>query len=152
MTIPQPPPAAAQGLVMLIYASSALKPLTSDELVAILKKAREKNARLDITGMLLYKNGNFLQALEGPEQAVMDLYKTIQQDARHYQVATILKRPIQKRDFSEWEMGFVDLGKPELKEVPGYTAFLKEPFTIERFNENPSIAYEFLQAFKEGMR
>ena len=141
-----------QNLISLIYASSAVRHLSAEELLAILTKAREKNGRLGITGMLLYKNGNFLQALEGSEKAVTDLLAVIRQDPRHYEIMVIAKRPIQQRDFSEWKMGFVDLNNPEIQAVPGFSVFLKESLDSERITQNPSIAYEFLLTFKEGMR
>ncbi len=144
--------ASSPNLISLIYASSAARPIATDELLTILGKARENNKLLDITGMLLYRNGNFLQALEGPESAVTTLYSTIQQDPRHYQVTKILQRPIQKRDFADWEMGFVDLNQSDLAKTPGYSDFLKQALEPQSFSDNPSIAYEFLLAFKEGMR
>ena len=139
-------------MINLIYGSTAAHSLTDTELMGILRKAREKNHRLGITGMLLYRGGNFLQVLEGEEQAVTELYTVIRQDSRHRNIELIGKRPIQKRAFDEWEMGFVNidtLNKPVT--VPGFSDYLTEPLSAERFKE-PVFAYMFLQAFKEGMR
>ena len=61
----------------LIYISSAVKLMNDDELLFMLEQAREKNLRLGLTGMLLYKNGSFMQMLEGDKQTVLDLYDTI---------------------------------------------------------------------------
>ena len=58
----------------LIYVSTARELMDKDALLGILAKAREKNARLGITGMLLYKDGNFLQLLEGEETIVRGIY------------------------------------------------------------------------------
>ena len=52
-------------MICLIYASSATKAMSQDELKALLAKARTNNQRDNITGMLLYNDGNFLQVLEG---------------------------------------------------------------------------------------
>ena len=52
----------------LIYVSSAIKLMHDDELLLLLEKARENNSRLGITGMLLYKEGNFMQMLEGGKE------------------------------------------------------------------------------------
>jgi hypothetical protein len=65
---------------------------------------------------------------------------------------TSLRRSIQKRDFAEWKMGFIDLDKPEVQQVPGCSDFLKEPLTVRRMYDNPSIAYTFLTIFKENIR
>lgn len=45
----------------LIYASSASKPFSQLELDDLLIKARQNNIRLGITGMLIYRDGNFIQ-------------------------------------------------------------------------------------------
>jgi len=49
----------------------------------LLTVAREKNSRLGITGMLLYKAGLFLQVLEGDSVRVRELYSKIASDERH---------------------------------------------------------------------
>jgi hypothetical protein len=138
-------------VIHLIYGSSAKKSMSSEELLEILTRAREKNRRLGITGMLLYKGGNFLQVLEGEESAVRPLFETIKQDPRHHQVELIAQRPIAQRAFAEWEMGFVNMETVDPQSVPGYSQFLSEPLDSERFKE-PVFAFMFLQAFKEGMR
>jgi hypothetical protein len=60
----------------LVYASSAARPFTTLELQAFLEQARQKNARFGVTGMLLYKDGNFMQALEGDHGVVAKIAST----------------------------------------------------------------------------
>ncbi len=139
-------------MITLIYASSATRPMTDDELVDLLSKARQKNHSLDVTGMLLYKNGNFLQVLEGSETTVDSLFQTIKVDPRHSGVSLILKRPLTQRQFAEWEMGFTKLDSTDKPNIVGYSDFLNAPLNSEQFTANPSLAYEFMLAFKEGMR
>ena len=45
--------------VHLIYCSTATQVFTDSDLLDLLAKARAKNARLGITGMLLHTNGMF---------------------------------------------------------------------------------------------
>lgn len=47
----------------LTYVSSVVEPFSERELGELLPKSRENSRRLDITGMLLYKDGNFMQVL-----------------------------------------------------------------------------------------
>ena len=49
----------------IIYISSAAKKMDDDDLLDILKTSRENNKKNDISGMLLYDNGSFIQVLEG---------------------------------------------------------------------------------------
>ena len=48
-------------MLSLVYVSSALREFSKSELVELLEKSRKKNTRLGLTGMLLYKEGNFIQ-------------------------------------------------------------------------------------------
>ena len=138
-------------LITLIYGSSARLPMTDDSLLDILKKAREKNGKLNVTGMLLYKGGNFLQILEGQPDVVYGLYAVIEKDPRHYMIRTFAKRSITERAFGQWEMGFVNLQKIDLSKIDGYSGYLEEPLNSERFTDF-NFAHIFLTAFKEGMR
>lgn len=139
------------SLVNLIYASSAACEMTSDDLLQILAKAREKNGRLNITGMLLYRGGNFLQVLEGEKSTVESLFEVIRQDPRHRAVSQLSLRPVTERGFGAWEMGFMHLDKVDPATIPGYTTYLKEPLNSERFKDE-NFAATFLRLFKEGMR
>jgi hypothetical protein len=138
------------SLITLVYCSIATHPMKEDDLNAILSTARSRNAEANITGMLLYHDGNFMQALEGPEAAVIALYACIQKDPRHKNVTTLMKRPCVQRQFTEWEMGFRRLSTTSLAAMPGYTTFL----TYGKLSESAadSIASEFLMAFKQGAR
>ena len=86
-------------LYQVIYASAETRPMQEDELLGMLKLAREKNKRLGITGMLLHCDGSFIQALEGPKDQVMDLINVIRQDPRHDRIAVLFEGPIKKTEF-----------------------------------------------------
>jgi Sensors of blue-light using FAD len=64
-------------LTTIVYVSSAVQLFSPEALLDLLERARENNGRLGITGMLLYKERNFMQALEGPDQTLSDLYSKI---------------------------------------------------------------------------
>ena len=62
--------AFVQQLVSLIYVSSGVRVLTDAEIFEILTQSRRNNERCGITGLLLYRDGNLMQVLEGPGAAV----------------------------------------------------------------------------------
>jgi hypothetical protein len=95
-------------MLQVIYASAATNPFDRENLVELLKIARSKNMAADISGMLLYHSGSFLQVLEGPEQNVEELYAKIQKDPRHTRCLLIWRDSIQQKEFENWSMGFVD--------------------------------------------
>ncbi len=106
-------------MLQLIYASAAVKPFTPQDLAALLAKARKKNSSMDISGMLLYHAGSFLQVLEGPEDAVTALFKVIEKDPRHTTVRVLFRDGVETGEFDEWAMGFVDTSK-SAKALEGY--------------------------------
>ena len=73
----------------------------------ILSKAHKFNKDNNITGILCFDNGCYLQLLEGAKSAVELLYAKITQDPRHKDVKLILKEPISERSFAHWHMKHV---------------------------------------------
>lgn len=143
---------AEDNLIQIIYASSAWQLLSEDEILNILEVSRENNAKRNITGILLYKDGNFLQVLEGDEEAVTRLYQTIERDQRHKGLILLAKRKIAEREFPDWSMGFVNLGTIDPASVPGYSSILNEPFDSATFAQRPSLATKFIEVFRRNIR
>ena len=137
-------------LYSLVYVSSATKPFSVDELRTLLERTRANNTRRSVSGMLLYKDGNFMQALEGEEATVKAVYATIAQDPRHTGAIMLLSGPIEARAFAEWSMGFRDL-RADTAGVEGYSAFLNTPLTSAEFLAEPSRAQKLLLMFKQKM-
>lgn len=137
-------------MIQLVYVSSAIKPFESDELVELLTRAREKNARLRITGLLLYKGGNFMQVLEGEEAPVRALFDLIEADPRHRGTEVMLEEAIDQRVFGDWSMGFRDLADPELKNMPGFSTFMSNPLSARQFREDPTGCMALLNFFRQG--
>lgn len=134
----------------LVYVSSARKPFTKPELVDLLTRARANNSRLGITGMLLYKDGNFIQILEGDRQEVENLYNIISQDPRHHDIIILDQGLSSERQFAEWSMGFRDLSDKDLHTLPGFSQFMNKPLSVATFRNNPSACHELLNLFREG--
>jgi Sensors of blue-light using FAD len=139
-------------MISLVYASSAVKLMTNNELDELLEKSRKNNKRLDITGMLLYKDGNFMQALEGPDENILALYAKIERDARHTGSIKLLQKQIQKREFGEWEMAFCDFNRITEDSSDGFSSFLCEPLDSKAFRDNPTSAHKLLLSFRKNIR
>jgi hypothetical protein len=139
-------------MYLLVYVSSASELFSDEALIELLKKARENNHKLDITGMLLYKDGNFMQLLEGPKDAVLGLVSKIKLDPRHHGFLALLQQEQAQREFSDWEMGFKKLDAKSALEVPGYSDFLDVPLSSQEFILNPTKSLKLLLNFKKMMR
>jgi len=133
------------------YVSSAVELFSDRQLTELLEQSRKKNRSLDITGMLLYKDGNFMQLLEGPRAAVESLVARIKLDPRHRGFIALLKEEETTREFSGWEMGFKKLEADTVVDIPGYSDFLELPLDSEEFLQAPSKALQLLLSFKKTM-
>lgn len=89
----------------LVYISTATGELLAEELYDIIKVSNINNSKHDITGVLLFKGGMFLQVLEGPKDYVVDLYyNTIVNDKRHRDPTVVIEGYDNKRTFPDWHM------------------------------------------------
>ena len=142
----------AMGKVFFhVYASSAVQLFTPEELRALLETSRRNNAALGVSGMLLYKDGNFLQVLEGREAAVLQLAEKISRDPRHRGIITLMQGFESDYQFPEWSMGFCDLRSDEAQSLIGYSAFLESSFDPKVLSSDPTAAQRLLLSFKKNM-
>jgi hypothetical protein len=70
-----------------------------------LAKARERNTAIEVSGVLLYQGGTFLQVLEGETDRVGAIYERIGRDTRHRDVLLLHRRVVAERNFGDWEHG-----------------------------------------------
>ena len=74
----------------------------------IIATAKHNNPRFGITGLLVFGSGFFFQWLEGPEDNVTSLFKTISVDPRHSNVVLLTKEDeFRERLFPNWDMELV---------------------------------------------
>ncbi|RYG57926.1 MAG: BLUF domain-containing protein [Alphaproteobacteria bacterium] len=136
------------SLCHFIYASAAAQPFDREALQVLLRQAQTNNERCDLTGMLLYIEGSFLQVLEGDPGVVEEAYDKIARDARHTKVTKILAEPIAQRQFGSWTMGLGQVTKEDLRNEPGLNDFFGEGRTLDELDEGR--AKRLLAAFAEG--
>lgn len=141
----------APELLRLVYASAAAAPMARAELEALLAKARSNNARLGVTGMLLYHEGSFIQALEGDPEVVDALYDRIAADPRHRDAMLLIREPAVERLFDDWTMGFYRVGPDSEDELPGLSHFLADPSELFGGRVEPDRVRKLLLGFREGL-
>ena len=118
-------------LERLLYRSKATNTLGSLHLFNMLSEARSKNASMGITGHLLYTEEVFVQCIEGPAESVADLWASIQQDERHYDLEILARGPIQTRRYADWSMAFSSYPSLNRFNMPGFFAVNKEGMNAE---------------------
>ncbi len=96
-------------IFQIIYASTTSYLYTEKELNNLLEQSRTANLKIGITGLLAYKDGNFMQTIEGQEQKIMELMLKISRDTRHHGIILMFKGFIERREFSNWSMAYLNL-------------------------------------------
>lgn len=97
------------NLRRILYLSQSTAPMNKGDLLALLYLCRTVNAKLGVTGMMLYSAGNFMQVLEGRHDHVGGLMDRIKRDARHMNVLTLVDEAATERCFGDWNMGLLDI-------------------------------------------
>lgn len=134
----------------LAYASSASQPFSPQQLVDILAVSRANNERDGITGLLLYRGGNILQSLEGPESQVRETMLRISRDPRHRAVETLYEGYHDARLFGDWSMAFEDVSKLDPSAHPGLNGYLLRDRSVPLVTSDPDHdVFEFFQSFRE---
>jgi hypothetical protein len=136
-------------LVSLVYFSNARRRFDEADLLELLRVARANNARDGITGMLLYHDGNFIQALEGPRDAVQRTFARIAANTRHSGVVATRPMPLQQRQFADWSMGFLASANLPDDAKRSVNDFLHSPRDGEALSN--SAAWSMLKAFRNGV-
>lgn len=77
----------------------------------IISVSRKHNPQSQITGIISYREGQYLQIIEGPHAEVDKLMAKIAADPRHEDLWVFLDGPVAKRSFDSWAVNvfnFVD--------------------------------------------
>jgi hypothetical protein len=119
-------------------------------LLAVLESARRHNRVNDITGMLLYFDGSFLQVLEGPQAQVSHTFGRILGDARHLGVFKMDEIGVGQRHFSDWTMGFQALASSDLDSSPELASLFQASDVEIVRRSSTGTAQKVLQLFNSG--
>jgi len=109
-------------MLSLVYTSTATSTFDDADLAVLLMNSRANNRRLGLTGFLLYKDGRFLQVLEGPDDVVRDRLRIIEADPRHGDLTVLMEDEVPERQFPEWSMGYETITDALADQIPGYQA------------------------------
>ncbi len=136
-------------LVQLIYTSTAARDFSDDELAHVLAVAVRNNQKNNVTGLLLYAKGTFLQVIEGESDVIDKLLATIKLDPRHRDINELVRTPIREREFSHWHMGYRALSKSDALALPNFAPFFEEGFDSAVLVAKPGMCLEIMHALAE---
>ena len=129
-------------LIHLAYVSTQTRDMKAADLIGLLTEVRGLNESRNISGLLLHKNQSFFQVIEGSRAKVQETFNNIMRDQRHEGVEVLFDEPLEAREFSNWQMGFLDLDGIDVSMLRGYSNFFDS-------DEEPRA---FLKALSRGER
>lgn len=129
------------------YVSTANPNLSEDQIEEALTFSKNWNNDNNITGILLYSQGNFFQVLEGDKTLLESLFSRIKTDERHYDVTTIFEKEVEETKFKDYETDFISLdSRYEAKDLNTYFS------RIELLNPSIQSSVKYiLNKFAEGI-
>ncbi|QRR00698.1 BLUF domain-containing protein [Dyadobacter sandarakinus] len=127
----------------IVYVSSSSGLLADEELESIISKSRLNNSEKDITGVLLYCNGNIIQVLEGAEETVMDTFRRILRDHRHTQVTRLFAGMVPDRSFQKWSMGYSTMTSKDMGELKAAFPAIDNPHKRDLTGKTLSLIKNF---------
>ena len=91
---------------MLAYVSNARIPAMGRKAAMrqLSAAAQKRNDELGISGVLFLRGNTFLQTIEGPDDALREVFQSIVADNRHDSMCVLVNEAIEQRMFSGWSL------------------------------------------------
>lgn len=120
----------------LLYWGVESRKMDDAEMELLLEQARGRNQSLGITGSLFYCEGTYIQLLEGPEDAVRQVYASIAKDVRLAACKLVMHGNVRQRYFADWGMHYQQVDQESIARLEGYPvedvrSFLKKTPAIK---------------------
>ena len=125
-------------IIQSVYTSAAVQPMPKSKLYKILVDSRVSNKLADVTGLLVYVDGTFLQVLEGEQEVVSALLEKISKDPRHTDVKVVYKTGVERRTFNAWQMAYVSPSPKELATWAGLSDTTTIDSTLKTLESEPT--------------
>lgn len=135
-------------MIQIVYISSAVAPWSTEQLLELLQQCLKNNSARGVTGMLLYGEDTFLQALEGDDAVIDTLIEKIARDPRHAKIQLLHRRPIERRQYADWSMGFKRISERELTGIPGLKDFGAKDFNFDYLVRNEGIVDALMDHYR----
>lgn len=91
----------------IVYVSTASPNLEESEVGEVLSGSKSWNNQHDVTGLLLFSEGNFFQIIEGEKNVIFQLFENIKKDKRHRNIMQIFGKEIHKEAYDGYDSDFV---------------------------------------------
>ena len=113
----------------------------------ILTSARTNNPNQNITGVLFFDEGKFIQVLEGEDANIHELLEDIKKDSRHQDVKVLMDQSIDQRELDNWNMRAFNLTSTSNKDWSLLDEF--RDIYLQNFKVSSTQIIRLLQRFIE---
>ncbi|MCK6603396.1 MAG: BLUF domain-containing protein [Ignavibacteriaceae bacterium] len=128
-----------------VYLSKASEGTDTAAIKSIVEKSKENNLNSGISGILFYKDGYYMQYLEGSREAVDSLMTAIKSDTRNTEVKEVLSGVSRDKLFSG-SMEFIDL-----ENISGQESALHgvkaEEISLTGLTQDTALVMDFIRHF-----
>lgn len=135
-------------MIQTTYVSRAAETMTQEALLSLLQQCLANNEASGVTGMLLYGNDTFLQVLEGEEPVLEKVIEKIQKDPRHSKVHFLYRKPLERRQYADWSMGFKRVSTRGLQANVSLSDFGEKDFNFDYLVEHEAIVETLMEHFR----
>ena len=132
----------------LIYSSKESESTTELELKQIMEQSEKNNKRQNITGLLIYFHGTFIQMLEGTEKDVLETFGRIENDPRHELIIKLFSGETDKRHFPNWKMALQVVDEETFKKVESYESLSEGDLFLQHMTDD-NMGLKMLRYFYE---
>ncbi|RFZ90691.1 BLUF domain-containing protein [Mucilaginibacter conchicola] len=133
-------------MLSIVYISAAVDLLTDEDLKDLLIQSQTSNKKYDVTGLLLYYKGVFMQVIEGSSEHITQLFRNIEKDQRHTAVIKLAEEEIEERAFGDWAMAFKTISDEEFSKIEAYV----QPAKLNLPENSKSEAVKLIKTFFDG--
>lgn len=106
---------------------------TNEKLLLLIDIFQKNNLLYNITGILLYNEGNVIQYIEGHKDNVVKLFNNILYDNRHIRIIKLLQNQINIRNFPNWSMSLLNFNNNIYKKY--FNNFMNVSYNINLTND-----------------
>ena len=130
-----------RDLHALMYSSIADPNLSPQDIEQLVNDARRNNARHELTGLLVFQAGCFLQILEGDRKKLSNLFEQkLMRDPRHSAVNLFYDEALHERRFRFWHLAFSDLNQQSVRISSPYRECLNSERGLYELNRDTAKA------------
>lgn len=97
-----------EPVFQIIYHSNAVWRPSDISNIEILRAAQRRNTELGVSGLLMRSEMRFIQTLEGPRDALSNVFDLICRDPRHHSIQLVHFGHTDRVRFADWAMQYSD--------------------------------------------